>query len=148
MHSQYILLIHAVLFNPRNLALRSHRGRYFTQTSTPTLNATLNPAPLCVQDARGFVEHTLVKVPYNGRAVFFRVTSIDMTTNAVTVRLERFTLFWEQTDILLNPGESKLLCRLCERCTCPQLRELCRLDHLIDGCYGLTAGEYCRTTPM
>ena len=45
-----------------------------------------------------------MKVPYNGRAVFFRVTAIDADSNAVTVRLERFTLFWQQTDILINPG--------------------------------------------
>jgi len=56
------------------------------------------------QDATGFVEHTLVKVPYNGHAVFFRVTAVDAVSNAVSVRLERFTLFWQQTDILINPG--------------------------------------------
>ena len=56
------------------------------------------------KDAGGFVEHTLVKVPYNGRAVFFRITSVDCETNAIGVRLERFTLFWQQTDINIHPG--------------------------------------------
>ena len=50
------------------------------------------------------MEHTLVKVPYNGHAVFFRVTAVDAQSNAVSVRLERFTLFWQQTDILIQPG--------------------------------------------
>ena len=57
------------------------------------------------QDATGFVEHTLVKVPYDGRAVFFRVTAVDAKSNSVSVRLERFTLFWQQTDIMISPGE-------------------------------------------
>ena len=46
----------------------------------------------------------LVKVPYNGRAVFFRITAIDYEVNAIDVRLERFTLFWQQSDIHIHPG--------------------------------------------
>lgn len=56
------------------------------------------------QDARGFVEHTLVKVPYGERAVFFRVLAVDVARNAVAVRLERFTLFWQHEDIVIGPG--------------------------------------------
>ena len=64
-----------------------------------------------------------MKVPYDGRSVFFRVTSIDLTTNAVTVRLERFTLFWQQTDIMLRPGALFLLVHLLFGPT------LCTLSH-------------------
>lgn len=57
-----------------------------------------------MQDARGFVENTLVKVPYGGRAVFFRLLAIDLERNALTVRMERFTLFWQTTDIAIGKG--------------------------------------------
>lgn len=56
------------------------------------------------QDARGFIENTLVKVPYRGRSLFFRVLAVDHVRNAVRVRLERFTLFWQTTDIAIAKG--------------------------------------------
>lgn len=55
------------------------------------------------QDARGFIPHTLVRIPYGqwARALFFRVLATDAAANTVRLRLERFTLFWQREDIEL-----------------------------------------------
>lgn len=46
----------------------------------------------------------LVKVPYGGKALFFRVIAIDLVRNAVKVRMERFTLFWQLSDAHITSG--------------------------------------------
>lgn len=58
------------------------------------------------------MENTLVKVPYGGRALFFRVLAVDLARNAVRGRLERFTMFWQTTDIEIKKGALLDVCRV------------------------------------
>ena len=55
-----------------------------------------------VKDAGGFIPNTLVKIPYDERALFFRVLLVDRAGNRVRLRLERFTLFWQTKSALIK----------------------------------------------
>ena len=54
-----------------------------------------------LQDVRGFIAHTLVKISYGEgqRALFFRVLDVDIPANSMRLRMERFTLFWQRQDV-------------------------------------------------
>lgn len=38
--------------------------------------------------------HTLVRIPHEGKALFFRVMAVDLTNHSLHLKLERYTLFW------------------------------------------------------
>lgn len=65
--------------------------------SSPTVTVS-------VQDANGFVVHTLVRIPHDGKALFFRVVAVDLAERTLQLRLERYTLFWELKDVSLPKG--------------------------------------------
>ncbi len=53
------------------------------------------------QEAEGFIPHTLVRMPLGERALFFRVLAADAAARTLRLRMERFTLFWQQQDVEL-----------------------------------------------
>lgn len=44
------------------------------------------------------------------RALFFRVLAVDAQVNSMQLRMERFTLFWQQTDVeLVRPCQRVMI---------------------------------------
>jgi hypothetical protein len=65
-----------------------------------------------LQDARGFIAHTLLKILHGEgqRALFFRVLAVDVAANSLQLRMERFTLFWQQQDVeLVRPCQRVII---------------------------------------
>ncbi len=54
-----------------------------------------------LQEAEGFIPHTLVRIPHGERALFFRVLAADAAARTLRLRMERYTLFWQQQDVEL-----------------------------------------------
>jgi hypothetical protein len=67
------------------------------------LSIQSRPIHYRLQDARGFIAHTLVKILHGEgqRALFFRVLDVDVLANSMRLRMERFTLFWQRQDVQL-----------------------------------------------
>lgn len=69
----------------------------FSWRHPPTVHVT-------VEDSNGFTEHTLLKIPFHPHSLFFRVMTVDHSTNTLLLRLEKFTLFWITSDALIPKG--------------------------------------------
>lgn len=59
---------------------------------------------ITVADSEGFTAHTLLKVPFQPHPLFFRVLSVDHSTDTLQLRLEKFTLFWITSDVVIPAG--------------------------------------------
>ena len=47
------------------------------------------------------------------RALFFRVLAVDIAANSMQLRMERFTLFWQQQDVeLVRSCQRWMICLL------------------------------------
>ncbi len=61
-----------------------------------------------VESVSGFIRYTLVRVPYLDKSLFFRISSIDRAGKVMRLRLERFTLYWQQRPVIIKGGSPLL----------------------------------------